>query len=301
MPAHAELENAMPLVSVILPTRDRPHLLSRAVQSVLAQDERNFELLIIDNNTSRRVADEHRATPWLGDPKVRVIVAPDVRSAAAARNRGLVAARGEFVSYLDDDDAYRPEKLRKQLARAQYMGSPIALCGAAYHLTRRVRCVQCERDAWRDDELLLKARWGTPFILHRATAEVRFDETLPATEDLVFGLQLLAAFGATHVPVVPEPLVDVFPQTGNRVNISTASRRRAAARVLTAHPQRFSRGARRRFVLQTLLAIAKLSRRPAQCLGLGWRLLRESRGADWRACANACVVSLGLFRDRWVS
>jgi hypothetical protein len=136
--------------------------------------------------------------------------------------------------------------------------------------------------------------------MHKAT-QLRFDEDLAVAEDLEFGLRLWAASGTEAVRVVPEPLVDVYPQNGDRVNANFAALRRTSARVLHAQGRRFSRGARRRFLLRTLLAQAKLARKPLASVMLSWALLRESRGKDWRACANACLVAAGVAPQRWVS
>jgi glycosyltransferase involved in cell wall biosynthesis len=292
----------MPAVSVILPTCDRPQLLPRAVASVLAQTERDFELLLIDNNRGEPpLAATPAAAAWLADPRVRILRPDMMRNAAVARNAGLAVARGEWITYLDDDDAYRPEKLARQLACARTAAAPLVLCGAVFHLRGRTRAVQCDARAWRGDELILRARWNTPLLFHRHPGAGRFDESLSPGEDAEFAHRLLAQAGAAAVPVVPEPLVDIHPQPGPRVNANPAPVRPAAARILALRRGFFSRASRRRYVLQTQLAVAKLNRRPMHCLVLGWQLLRESGGADWRACANALVVSLGLFPGRWVS
>ena len=292
----------MPLVTVILPTCDRGDLLPRAVASVLAQTERDFELLIIDNNRREpRVAAQLGAAAWLRDPRVRIVAASGARSASAARNAGLDAAGGAWVTYLDDDDAWRPEKLARQLALARRTGAALVLCGARFHLHGRMRDVQGDVGEWRGDDLLLCARWNTPLLLHRHPGAARFDETLSPGEDAEFAHRLLAAAGADRVPVVAEVLVDIYPQPGPRVNTNAAPLRATAARILAVRRGFFSRAARRRYVLQTLLAVAKLAHRPGRCAVLGARLVRESRGADWRACANALVVSANLFPGRWVS
>lgn len=291
----------MPLVSVILPTRDRPALLPRAVGSVLAQTLTDLEVIVVDNNTTEPpVRQAHAGAEWLRDPRVRIVSGGNADTAGAARNAGLAEARGAWITYLDDDDAYRPEKLARQMGLAEKTGSPIVLCGAAYHLAGRVRHVQCDSAKCEGDELLLRAVWGTPFLLHRAGAE-RFDATLRTVEDLEFGLRLAERHALTVVPIANEPLVDVYPQPGPRVNTAAASRRAAAARVLALPGKIFSRAARRRYVLRLLLTQAKLAGRFGRCVALSMRLMCFTRGMDWRFCANACAVSLPWFRDRWVT
>jgi glycosyltransferase involved in cell wall biosynthesis len=85
----------MPLFSVLIPTRDRPDFLRDALSSVLAQDMKDLELIVINDGAS--------PIPPPNDPRVRVVDNKQ-RGAVPARNLGLKEARGEFVAFLDDDD-----------------------------------------------------------------------------------------------------------------------------------------------------------------------------------------------------
>src|SRR3954468_22320288 len=102
-----------PRCSVILPTYNRLRVLPRAIASVLAQDMRDFELLIVDDCSTDGTSD------WLkqqSDPRIRVIAAPRNGGPSAARNLGLEAARAPVASFLDSDDVYRPNRLSRALA-----------------------------------------------------------------------------------------------------------------------------------------------------------------------------------------
>jgi glycosyltransferase involved in cell wall biosynthesis len=97
------------LVSVIIPTRNRPQMLAIAVMSVLNQTHRNVEVIVVDDGSD---------TPLdldLSDDRVRIIRSEKSVGGAAARNIGLRAARGEFLCLLDDDDCYYPHKIACQL------------------------------------------------------------------------------------------------------------------------------------------------------------------------------------------
>lgn len=99
----ATLDKA-PLVSVILPTHNRSRLLRRAVASVVAQSYANWEIIIVDDgssdDTSAIIA---QLNAELGEKKLRAMrINPS--GVCAARNRGLRAARGEYICYLDDDN-----------------------------------------------------------------------------------------------------------------------------------------------------------------------------------------------------
>jgi len=102
----------MPEVSVILPTMDRWSLLSRALASVLAQEDADLEVLVIDDGSSDGTPARLAA---IGDPRLRVLVQESNQGVSRARNRGIAAARGEWVAFLDDDDFWAPTCLREHL------------------------------------------------------------------------------------------------------------------------------------------------------------------------------------------
>lgn len=93
-----------PLISIVLPTRDRAALLRRAIASVEAQVYGNWELIVVDDGSTDGTG------TFLGtitDPRIRVLRSPGL-GCAAARNLALDAARGDVVAYLDDDNTLDP-------------------------------------------------------------------------------------------------------------------------------------------------------------------------------------------------
>ncbi len=104
---------APPLVSVIMPSYNRAHVLPRAIHSVLNQDFVDFELLIIDDgstdHTARLVAD-------LPDPRLRYSRFQANRGIGAARHEGVALSRGKLVAFVDSDDCWKPGKLEKIVA-----------------------------------------------------------------------------------------------------------------------------------------------------------------------------------------
>ncbi len=95
-------------VSVIIPTYNRAYILSRAIKSVLNQTFKNWELIIVDDGST----DE---TPRLITRYPVIYVKTRRKGVASARNTGLKKAKGEFIAFLDSDDAFLPEKLEKQV------------------------------------------------------------------------------------------------------------------------------------------------------------------------------------------
>ena len=103
-----------PAISVVIPTHNRAAVLGRAIDSVIAQTFDDWEIVLVDDgSTDDTDALLLRYANRLG-PKLRVIRQENA-GAAAARNRGIDAARGVFVAFLDSDDEFLPEKLARQI------------------------------------------------------------------------------------------------------------------------------------------------------------------------------------------
>lgn len=100
----------MPTVSVIIPTRSRPLLLPRAVESARAAGER-VEVVVVDDASTDETAEVCRDLEG-----IRYVRLERNQGVAGARNAGLLASRGEYVSFLDDDDVRLPGSLDMQLA-----------------------------------------------------------------------------------------------------------------------------------------------------------------------------------------
>ena len=102
-------------VSVVMAAKNYARFLPAAVESVLAQTFTDWELLIIDDGSTDDTPDAVR--PFLADRRVRY-VRSDRLGQSRAKNLGIRLSRGEFVAFLDADDAWLPTKLEKQLAAA---------------------------------------------------------------------------------------------------------------------------------------------------------------------------------------
>ena len=105
-----------PPVSVILPTYNRCASCIEAVDSIVAQTWRHFELIIVDDgstdDTRARLDDRCAA---IRDIPIRIIALDHAGMPGRTRNRGVAAAHGELIAFLDDDDLWLPKKLEQQL------------------------------------------------------------------------------------------------------------------------------------------------------------------------------------------
>jgi glycosyltransferase involved in cell wall biosynthesis len=109
------------LISVVIPTRNRPELLLRAVKSALAQSHRDLEVLVVIDGPCARSSE---ALARLTDPRLRPIVLPASVGGSDARNAGVRHAAGEWIAFLDDDDEWLATKLEKQAALAKQAKEP---------------------------------------------------------------------------------------------------------------------------------------------------------------------------------
>ncbi len=103
-----------PPVSVILPVYNGERYLAEAIESVLSQSYQSFELIVIDDGSTDRSREIAQSFPLIK------YVFQANRGVAAARNRGIEISRGEFLTFLDADDLWLPEKLALQMEAFEY-------------------------------------------------------------------------------------------------------------------------------------------------------------------------------------
>lgn len=292
----------VPFVSVILPTCDRPHLWPRALASLLRQTFTDFEVLLVDSNRRAPPVREHPAFAAVAvDSRVVLVERGRLSTAAAARNAGLARARGEWITYLDDDDAYCPGKLATQLARARETGAPLVVCGFTVNLPRRRRTRQVQAEEFRGDELLNEVTWNTPCLFHRRDDLTRFDETLPVGHDEVFAHAFMSRHDVRWVPNCARSLLDVYPQIhAERVHVDGEDGWRAYRKNWRVVHRRFSRAACRGYLARGLLIRALGGRGGALHFARCLQAVLATRGLrSWRLVANATVRRTGLLKT-WV-
>jgi len=104
-----------PLVSVVIPAYNVGHLIAQTLESVFAQDYRNFEVLVVNDGSPDTSAIEAAIAPYRD--RITYIVQENA-GPSAARNAGVERARGELIAFLDGDDIWFPDYLSGQVARA---------------------------------------------------------------------------------------------------------------------------------------------------------------------------------------
>lgn len=182
-----------PVVSIVIPTFNRAGPVCRAVDSVLRQSFRDFEVIVVDDGST------DRTRQWLGrfsDARLACFMIPHA-GVARARNVGATRARGEWLCFLDSDDVWREHKLRAQLrAHAQNPGWLISQTDDVWiRNSRRVNKMKNHSCRGGDifAESLKRCLICSSSVMLRMELFVRsggFDESLPTCEDYDLWLRL---------------------------------------------------------------------------------------------------------------
>jgi glycosyltransferase involved in cell wall biosynthesis len=116
--------NDTPLISVIIPTYNRAHLIKRSAKSVLNQTYKNLELIIIDDGSTDNTKEVINS---LNDKRI-VYVKQENQGVSMARNNGVATAKGKYIAFQDSDDVWHLDKLEKQLFALQKNNADIVFC-----------------------------------------------------------------------------------------------------------------------------------------------------------------------------
>jgi glycosyltransferase involved in cell wall biosynthesis len=195
----------MPLISVVIPVYNGEKTIRETITSVLNQTFLDFELLIINDGSTDSTLD---IISSFKDLRIQFFSYPNA-GLAATRNRGIALASGEYISFIDADDLWTPDKLEFQLKALQE--NPQA--SVAYSWTNHIdESGQFFREGphltFNGDvfaRLLLVDFVGNgsnPLIHTKVFAEVGgFDESLPEVEDWDMWLKLAARYNFVAVPI----------------------------------------------------------------------------------------------------
>lgn len=211
-------------ISVIIPAYNRECFIGEAIDSALAQEDVNIEIILVDGASS----DDTVAVARKHAPDIRVISEPD-QGVADARNKGINIARAPWIAFLDADDIWKPEKLKLQLALTentpdiefifcdawQYRGDEIILSS---FLATREQYPNIPKQSLGNDLVIFEAPMDEEimrvnYVVTTSTAMVRtqaardvggFDPTLKVCEDYEFWLRVAKG---RKTGVVEKPLV----------------------------------------------------------------------------------------------
>lgn len=198
-----------PVISVVIPTRNRAALLRHSIGSVLRQTVRDIEIVIVDEASSDEtpaVIEELVAA----DPRVRGVRHDVARGAAAARNTGVQYASGDVVAFNDDDCIWHPEKLERLYERLTSTGAAAAFSPIVIRRFNGITHVLGTRSpddgGFRTEALTLGLLGPPAYIVRRDVflLEGGFDPALKRYEDYDLWLRIWSRY---RIAYCPEPMV----------------------------------------------------------------------------------------------
>jgi len=204
----------MPTVSIVIPTLNRAHLVSRAIKSVLNQTYQFFEIIVVDDGSTdetEKIIQEFR------NKRIKYIKHKKSKGPGAARNTGIKASSGYYIAFLDSDDEWLPTKLEKQinLFKKNTFNTGLIYCGVAHidQINRNVKEKWIPKYRGYVFEKNLSANFvvsgSSSVIVQRKALKKagKFDESLPSCEDWDLWIRIANYFEFDYVP---EILVNCF-------------------------------------------------------------------------------------------
>ena len=195
-----------PRVSVVIPTYNRARIIEEAVDSVLAQDYKDFELIVVDDGSTDNTSEV--LAPYEDD--VRVLFQEN-KGVSAARNRGIAEASGRLIAFLDSDDLWLPQKLSAQVEFFNQRPDAF-ICQTGEVWVRNGRRVNPGQRHKKPSGMIFEPSLELCLVSPSAVMIRRdlldrtggFDETLPACEDYDLWLRISCRF---PVYLIETPLI----------------------------------------------------------------------------------------------
>jgi glycosyltransferase involved in cell wall biosynthesis len=205
----------MPKVSVIIPTYGIPDRLEKTIQSVLNQTYSDLELIVVDDNNpdteNRRLTTKIVQSVQNQDERLIYICHEKNKNGSAARNTGIRAARGEYISLLDSDDEYTPERIERCInaltnsrdpkAKGVYTGCEYRRNNQKYRVMQNVKSGNFMVDYLAMDFNLFT---GSNIFVEKSAAEAinGFDESFARQQDVEFMIRFFEKFDIIGIPDV---------------------------------------------------------------------------------------------------
>ncbi|MGO4389212.1 glycosyltransferase [Microvirga sp. 2YAF29] len=232
----------MEKVSIYIPTRNRRRSLEKAVRSVLEQSYTDIETVIVDDastDDSWRFIEEISAS----DNRVLAFRNESPGGAPKARNRAISAATGQFITGLDDDDFFHPDRTATFVAAWKLFAD--AGVTPAFLYSQDVATSSNRVDtSWKKPgfaeahDLLIQNVVGNQVFAPKAHFIEcgLFDEDMPAWQDLELYYRMLKRYGSGRLVDLHSYYIDLSPRT-DRISADGTRVRKAFERMLTKHPE----------------------------------------------------------------
>jgi glycosyltransferase involved in cell wall biosynthesis len=153
------------MVSVVITTYKRPTTLERAIESVLNQTYDNIEIIVVDDNNENsedRIITEKLMEKYLDNQKIKYIKHKKNLNGAAARNTGIKYSKGDYLTFLDDDDELMNCKIELQVEKLEKSSKDYGAVYTGYEVLKNDKVIKREisKESGVLKKELLKMEWG---------------------------------------------------------------------------------------------------------------------------------------------
>ena len=215
------------LVSVVIPTYNRPVYLKRCIDSVINQTYKNIEIIVVDDNnptTDARRETELVMNAYEGIDNITYLKHDHNKNGSAARNTGWRHSHGKYITFIDDDDVIACTKIEKQMDCLEHLDSSWGACYTGYRLFKEHGDPQISSEK-RFGDCYVAALMRTMFMGSGSNLFLRksvvdeingYDETFIRNQDIEFLVRVLENHKLAYVD---EVLLTIY-QEGERPNRS---------------------------------------------------------------------------------
>ena len=215
--------NTIPLVSVVIPTYNRPVYLNRCIESVLGQTYSNIEIIVIDDNNPNTVArteTEQVMSGYVDNLNIMYIQHEKNKNGSAARNTGWRASHGKYITFLDDDDVISEKKIEFQVNCLESLDKSWGMCYTGYRLIKENGKEQVSAEKLQGEcyvAALMRTMFmgsGSNLFLRKSVVDEinGYDESFQRNQDIEF---LARACERYKLAYIDEVLLTIY-QEGER-------------------------------------------------------------------------------------
>lgn len=210
-----------PMVSVVIPTYKRPDMIARTIRSINQQTYDNVEIIIVDDNglgTEMQLQTAEALSPFMSD--ITYLVHNLNKGGSAARNTGWKAAKGKYITFVDDDDELSQAKIEKQVECLENLDESWGCCYTAYELRKEngehqrsseSRSGNCYVDALM--RTMFMGSGSNLFLRKSVVDEINgYDESFVRNQDIEFLARVCEKY---KIAFIDEVLFTIY-QEGNR-------------------------------------------------------------------------------------